>query len=172
MNYSSKWSLLEKTAKNLREQGVRIPNETIDALKLAKTMIQILDRSPNDTETRRRLDACLMEIESLMMTETEKKFGAEYVDRLLKRLRDVAKEPPQEGEQRKLLPSVPRGRKWVRIAPSSDLPISKLTKLAEKTGLSLKIQNDGCLLIQGEEKNIRNFIKELAKKPRAGSSDP
>jgi hypothetical protein len=72
--------------------------------------------------------------------------------------------PDLEEEETRFIPGLPREQKWIRVKPSSELPMEKLKSLAEESNLSCELQSDGCLLVYGEDKRLKEFVKKMAKK--------
>jgi hypothetical protein len=165
MGYLAAWKVLEEMIADFRKKDVSIPTEVMNDLKSAKTLINILKADPSCTETSQKIEEYLLKVESHLVSEGQKLFGADYVQEWLKRL-DEAFSKPFEGEEEamRFVPGFPREHKWIRVKPSAELPIEKLKALAEESNLSFKIQNDGCLLVYGEAENIKNFIKKMATK--------
>jgi hypothetical protein len=64
-------------------------------------------------------------------------------------------------EESRFIPGLPRDQKWVRVTPIATLPQEKLEQLAVESGLSLKEENDGHLIVFGNAEGIRNFVKKM-----------
>jgi len=166
MGYLSAWKVLEEMIAEFRKRGVAITPEVINDLKSAKTLINILKADPTCTETSQKIEELLMKVESYLASEGQKKFGAEYVEAWLRRVDEaIQKSHEEEAEtETRFVPGIPREHKWIRVKPSSDLPIEKLKRLAEESNLSYEMQKDGCLLVYGEEERIKDFVKKVATK--------
>jgi len=164
MGYSSVWKVLEEMITDFRKKGLTVPTEVMDDLKSAKTLIKILKADPARGETAQKIEECLGNVESYLISEGAKNFGSKYVNEWLKRLDEAGKEPFDEEEEIRFVPGLPREQKWIRVKPSSELPIEKLKSLAEESNLSYNVQNDGYLLVCGEEKHIKEFVKKVAAK--------
>ncbi|MEM3577808.1 MAG: DUF2096 family protein [Candidatus Bathyarchaeia archaeon] len=167
MGYLSAWKVLEEMSAEFRKRGISVPQEVMNDLKSAKTLINILKADPTCVETSQKIEEFLMKVESYLASEGQKKFGAEYVDDWLKKVDEAMQKPHEEEEaevETRFISGLPREHKWVRVKPSSDLPIEKLKLLAEESSLSYEMQKDGCLLVYGEETCIKDFIKKVAAK--------
>jgi hypothetical protein len=166
MGYLSAWKVLEEMIAEFRKRGVTITPEMINDLKSAKTLINILKADPTCTETSQKIEELLMKVESYLVSEGQKKFGAEYIEAWLRRVDEAIQKPHEEEAETetRFVLGLPREHKWIRVKPSSDLPIEKLKLLAEESNLSYEMQKDGCLLVYGEEERIKDFVKKVATK--------
>ena len=163
MNYFAAWKVLEEMITDFRKRGIVIPAEIMSDLRSAKTLINVLRADPSRVDTRQKVDEYLLNVESYLVSEGQKIFGTEYVEEWLKRLDEASKKIlEKEEEKTKFLPGVPREHKWIRVKPSTELPAEKLKTLAEESHLSYNVQNDGCLLVYGEDKRIKEFVKKMA----------
>jgi hypothetical protein len=165
MGYLAAWKVLEGMITDFRKRGIVVPAEIMSDLRSAKTLINILKADSNRVETSQKIDEYLLNVESYLVSEAQKTFGTKYVEEWLKRLDEASKKVAEEEEEEpKFIPGLPRGHKWVRVKPSTELPIEKLKTLAEEAHLSHNVQSDGCLLVYGEDKCIKEFVKNMAKK--------
>ena len=165
MGYLAAWKALEEIIADFRKRGLAIPAETMSDLRSAKTLINILKADPCRTDISQKIEEYLMNVESFLASEGQKKLGADYVEKWLRRLDEASqKMPDEEEEETTFVSGLPREQKWIRIKPSAELPIEKLTKLAEESQLSHKTQNNGYLLVYGEDERIKEFVKKMATK--------
>jgi hypothetical protein len=150
---------------DFRGKGMTIPPQVMSDLKSAKTTIRILSAGTQDEDGIRRVDQYLMNVESYLVTEGQKKLGQTYVDEWLKRLDNAAREK-FDGEQKMLrfMPGMPRQQKWIRITPTAGMPIKSLESAAVKMKLSHEIREDGSFFIWGDDRAIKDFVKNLASK--------
>ncbi|MDH5482768.1 MAG: DUF2096 family protein [Candidatus Bathyarchaeota archaeon] len=168
MRYSAVWKTLEEMIADFRRRGITIPAEVMNNLKSAKTMITILKADTSRGETIQKIEEHLGSVESYLISEGQKKLGTEYVDKWLKRLDEASRKPfDEEKEERRFVPGIPREHKWIRVKPSTELPPEKLKALAKKSKLSCKVQNDGYLLVYGEDERIKEFVRKMATKYEA-----
>jgi hypothetical protein len=165
MGYLAVWKVLEEMILEFRKRGITIPAKVMDNLKSARTMIKILKADPSHGETMQKIEEYLSEVESYLISEGQKNFGAEYVDKWLKRLDEASMRIPDlEEEETRFVPGLPREQRWIRVKPSAELPIEKLKALAEESNLLCELQSDGCLLVYGEGERLKEFVKKMAKK--------
>ena len=165
MNYLAAWKVLEEMITDFRKKRVVVPAEIVSDLKSAKTLINVLKADPSRVDTSQKIDEYLLNVESYLVSKGQKMFGTEYVEEWLKRLDEASKKIlEKEEEETKFIPSVPREHKWVRVKPSTELPIEKLKMLAEESHLLCNAQRDGCLLVYGEDKCVKEFVKKTAAK--------
>jgi len=165
MGYLAVWKVLEEMIADFRKRGITIPPEVMNNLKSANTMIKILKADPSRGETVQKIEEYLGSVESYLVSEGQK-FGTGYVDEWLKRLDEANRKPieEEEEEERRFVPGLPREHKWIRVKPSAELPPEKLKLLAKQSKLLFKAQNDGYLLVYGEDARIKEFVKKMATK--------
>ena len=146
-------------------KGMTIPPQVMSDLKSAKTTIGILGAGTQGEEGLRKVDQYLMSVESYLVSEGQKKLGERYVDEWLKRL-DSASREKTDGEQKVLrfVPGMPRQQKWIRVTPTTGIPIESLKTIAVNMKLCHEIREDGSLLVWGDDRAIKDFVKNLASK--------
>jgi len=165
MGYLAVWKVLEEIIAEFRKRGLTIPVDVMNDLKSAKTMIKILNADPNRGETIQKIEEYLGNVESYLISEGQKMFGAEYVEKWLKQIDEAGRKlVNEEKKETKFVPAVPREEKWIRVMPSKEMPVEKLKAIAEELNLSHDTQNDGYLLVCGKEEKIKEFVKKIADK--------
>ncbi|MGQ9530514.1 MAG: DUF2096 family protein [Candidatus Bathycorpusculaceae bacterium] len=165
MGYLAVWKVLEEMILEFRKKGVSVPTEVMDDLKSAKTMIKILKADPSRGETMQKIEEYISNVESYLISEGQKNFGVEYVDKWLKKLDEASMRIPDlEEKETRFVPGLPREQRWIRVKPSAELPIEKLKMLAKESNLSYELQSDGCLLVYGKDESLKEFVKKMAKK--------
>jgi hypothetical protein len=163
MGYLDAWKVVEEMIIDLRRNGILIPSDTMTELQSAKTLIHVLEACTDKADVTQEIDKCLFNMESYIMSKGQIVFGPEYVEKWLIRL-DQAKEAPEETRRESmLLPNIPRGSKWIRINPST-LSIDESKKFADELHLSCIVQNEGYLLVHGEDAQLRELVKKMAAK--------
>jgi len=165
MGYSAAWKVLEEMITDFRKKGITIPAEIISNLRHAKTLINVLRADPTRLDTNQKVKQHLLSIESYLVSEGQKKFGKGYAENWLKRLNEAGSKVVEEEEKEtRFISGVPREQKWIRVKPSADLPIEGIKALADELCLSFNLENDGCLLVYGEDRNIKDFVKKMTAK--------
>jgi hypothetical protein len=163
MGYLDAWKVAEEMIIDLRRKGILIPPDTMTELQSAKTLIHVLEAATAQADVTQEIDKCLFNVESYIMSKGQMVFGPEYVEKWFTRL-DQAKEAPEETRKEpNLLPDIPRGTKWIRINPST-LSIDESKRSADELHLSCIVQNEGFLLVHGEDAQLRAFVKKMAGK--------
>jgi hypothetical protein len=167
MGYLDTWKAIEEMITDFRAKGIIIPSETMTELRSAKTLIHVLEADPGRADISQEIDKCLFNVESYSMSKGQMMFGMEYVDKWFTRL-DQARETVEEPkEEPKLLSSIPRGDKWIRVNPSTQ-SIEESKKFADELHLSCIVQNEGFLLVHGEDKQLKGFLRKIAEKNARG----
>jgi hypothetical protein len=165
MDYLATWKVLEEMITDFRRKGKIIPPRVMSDLKFARTMIRISQADRSHGETLQKIEEYLANVESYLVSEGGKLFGTQYVDEWLKRLGEASGKITEEEEtETSFVSGVPRGRKWIRIKPSTELPIGKLKTLAAESKLSCSIQDDGSFVVHGKDENVKAFVKKMATK--------
>jgi hypothetical protein len=164
LGYLAVWKVLEEMITDFKKRKVTVPTEVMGDLKNARTVINILKADPGRGETVQKTEEYLGNVESYLVSEGQKRFGTGYVDEWLKRVDDAGRKIVDEEEEERFVPGLPRQQKWIRVTPSTELPLKKLKAFAEESSLPCTIQPDGCLLVSGEEKAIKDFVKKIASK--------
>ena len=165
MGYSAVWKVLEEMITDFRKKGITVPAEMISNLRHAKTLINVLGADPTRLDTSRKVEQHLLSIESYLVSEGQKRLGKGYAEQWLKRLNEAGSKVVEEQEKEmKFISGVPREQKWIRVKPSAELPIEAIEVLADELCLSFNLQKDGCLLVYGEDRSIKNFVKKMTAK--------
>jgi len=165
MGYLSTWKVLEEMIIDFRKKGIVVQAEIMSDLRSAKTLINVLKADPTRVDTSQKIEEYLLNVESHLISEGQKMFGTEYVEEWLKRLDKASRKVLEEQEEKAtFISGLPRGQKWIRVKPSVEMPLERLKVLAEESSLSYDVQNDGCLLVYGEDERIKEFVKKMATK--------
>jgi len=172
MSYEEKWKILADLLTELQERGEKIPADVINDLRSAKTMIQVLKADPSHTENISRIDTYLRSVESYAIFAAEK-LGTETVEEWLKKIEDIEtvkkKEDRAAGSRFSL--GVPRDKSWMRIKISDDTPLEDVKNLVKESKLSCKMQKNGYILVYGNEKNIKSFVRMMAEQFRGSGNE-
>jgi hypothetical protein len=95
------------------------------------------------------------------------------VEEWLKKLKDTKtvkkKEDRAAGSRFSL--GVPRGKSWMRIKISADTPLEDVKNLVKESKLSYKMQENGYILVYGNEKNIKSFVRRMAEQFRGSGNE-
>ncbi len=167
MVYSAAWKVLEEMITDFRKKEIPVPADIISNLRHAKTLINVLRADPSHLDTSQRVEENLRSVESYLVSEGQKRFGTAYVEEWIKRLDEASMKVFEEEEKEtKFVSGVPREQKWIRVKPSAELPIKGIKALADESNLSYNLQNDGCLLVYGEDQRIKDFVKKMTAKYR------
>jgi hypothetical protein len=170
MGYLAVWKVQEEMIADLRKRGVAIPEKTMNDLKTARTLIKIPKTETSPEDTTPDIEIHLTNIESFIITEAEKHLGPKCADEWLRKLDKASKATDEPEDKTRFVPGIPRGQKWVRIKPTDELPLETLKTMANGFKLNHKAQQDGHLLVYGEDKPLKDFIakmtaKQSSKKP-------
>jgi len=165
MGYLAIWKVLEELIIDFRKKGIAVQAEIMSDLRSAKTLINVLKADPTRVDTSQKIEEYLLKVESYVISEGQKIFGAGYVEEWLRRLDEASRKVlEKEGEKAIFVSGLTREHKWIRVKPSDEMPLEKLEALAQESNLSYNLQKDGCLLVYGEDKCIKEFVKKMATK--------
>lgn len=175
MGYEEVWKVLDYLVIEFRKRREEVPTHVIEDLRAAKTMIQVLKADPTRTENIPSIEMFLGNVESYLVFTGQQKFGIEFEERWMDKLREARKSIRKgTGEsalepKSKFFPGIPRGQKWVRVQVSADTPRNKIEVLAGQSGLSTKTQADDYVLIYGEEDKLKLFLQKVGEKLQRGN---
>lgn len=164
MGYEEAWKVLADLITDFRKSGEPIPPHIMNDLRSAKTMIQILRADPAHTENLPRIETYMENVESYLIFAAQEKFGSEYVERWMEKLREARKTLEEEEAVSRFVLGIPRGKHWVRVQVSEDLPEKDIEMLAIENGLSCKMQKNGYMLISGNIEKVKIFVKKMTEK--------
>lgn len=168
MGCLSAWKVLDAMIADLRGRGVTFSPETMGELRSAKTLISILLADPNCVGVSQRIEECLFNVESCIMAKAQTMLGVEYIEKWSSQLDQARRKPIEEEEtwpvtRKQSFPSgLPRGPKWIRISSLPESQIDKLKEQAVVSHLSWTMENNGGLLVYGENEQLMKFIKNVA----------
>jgi len=166
MSHEKKWKILADLLIELQEMGEKIPANVMNDLRSAKTIIQVLKADPTHIESISRIDTYLRSVESYTIFAAEK-LGTETVEEWLKKLKDTKKVKKEEkATVSRFTPGVPRDKSWMRIKISDDTPLEDVKKFVIENKLSYKMQENGYILLYGDEENIKSFVKRMVEQFR------
>jgi len=167
MGHDEVWKTLADLITEFRRRGESIPPDVMEDLRAAKTMIGVFRADQSRVENVPSIEMYLGNVESYLIFEGQKKFGSEFMEEWMQKIREAREtkaleEKPEPSS--KFVPGLPRGQKWVRVQVSKETPEKEIKRLAEEVGLSFKVQRDGYMLIYGDDEKLKLFVKRAAEK--------
>ena len=168
MGYKENWKVLADLLTELRKKGERIPSHVMNDVRSAKTMIQILKADPTHIENIPRIETYLRNVESYVISRAQEKLGTDFAEKWLRKLEKAKKTKIKEKKETtlKFVSGLPRNKKWVRVQISKDTSRKETERLAKENKLSFKMQRNGYMLVYGNDKSIKSFVKKMAEKLR------
>lgn len=164
MGYGEAWNVLADLIVEFRKKGETIPPNVMNDLRSAKTMIQIFRADPTHVQNIPQIETYLESVESYLFLAAEEKYGARFVEEWMKKLSQARRKVEEKEETvSKFVPGLPRGEHWVRVQISKDTPRKEIERLAKEEELSCKMQKNGYMLVYGNTKSIKSFVKGLRK---------
>ncbi len=162
MGYLAVWKVLDEIITEFRKKQLTIPERAMNDLKAARTMINIVGASEGHGENSLKIDEYLGSVEAALVTEAQKHFAAEHIDKWLRRLEKANCEMGNEdtGELR-FIAGVPRDQKWIRVEPLANLTAERIRQFAKETSLSVSTQKDGRMIVYGQAENLKEFVKKM-----------
>lgn len=173
MGYGEVWKILDELVIEFRRRGEDIPTNVIEDLRAAKTMMQVWKADPSRVENIPSIEGYLSNVESYMIFTAQDKFGVEFSDKWMGKLREARKtiqrgETEEAGEfSSKFVLGLPRGKKWVRVQVLAETPKNEIKRLAAGCGLSTKMQADGFMLVYGDDEKLKAFVQKIGEKLRS-----
>ena len=166
MSYEDKWKTLSDLLIEIQKMGEEIPSTVMNDLRSAKTIIQVLKRDPTHMESLARAEVYLKNVEAYAISVAEKK-GLETVQDWLKRINQPETKKAKKAKKSTVSPRVSRDTKWIRIKKTDELSLEKVQKLSETVGASIKVEENGDILVFGDENDVKNLVKIMAKQLQA-----
>ncbi|MEM2342010.1 MAG: DUF2096 family protein [Candidatus Bathyarchaeia archaeon] len=163
MNWEARWRILSDVITDLRGGGEIVPPKIINDLRSAKVMLEIIKVNSSHPENISRLEECLSNVETYVLSVAKSKFGEEYVNNILRRLCELEVERAEFEIQVRFHPNLPRGEKWVRIQPTGAVTFKDIEESAKRFGLKFRVERDGYVLVYGEDEKLKSFVKRLAE---------
>jgi hypothetical protein len=155
------WKLLEDMLIQLKNKGGSIPSDIMEDLRAAKSMIT-LSCMQGGGDAIQKTEEYTANVEAYLINEVQKIYGSETADQWLKRLEEANAEVCDETKtENNFVTGVPRDQKWVRVEPIKTLPTERILQLAKERKLQVKSQNDGRLLVYGQNEDIKIFLKKM-----------
>ncbi len=161
------WKALDDLIMEFRKRRQIIPLEVMADLRAAKTLIHVLKADPRCIENVPDIDVYLGNVESYLINEAEKKFGAEFAKEWMTRLGEARRTIVEEKASKPastFVPGLPKGQQWIRVKVTEETPAAAVKKLAEALGLKSEEQVDGYVLVYGESEKLRLFVKKTAQR--------
>jgi len=172
MGYGDVWKILDELVIEFRRRGEDIPANVMEDLRAAKTLMQVWRADPSRAENIPSIEGYLSNVESYLIFTAHEKFGAEFSEKWMEKLREARKairRGETEGDREsssKFVPGLPRGKKWVRVKVLAETPKNEIKRLAASCGLSTKMQADGYMLVYGDDEKLKVFIHKTGEKLR------
>jgi len=158
----------------LRRSGESVPSRVMKDLRSAKTMMEILKVDRSQPDHLLRTEEYLNSVESHLVPVAKRRLGEAYIDEWTKRIVEAQKTvQPRDTEPTARFPiGIPRDKAWARIEPSREVPRRKIEQFAQEEELDFKVEKDGYILIYGEEKSLKRFVRKTADllRQKRGSS--
>jgi len=167
MGYGEIWKILDDLIIELRKRDETIQPNVIEDFRAAKTMIQVLKVDPSHIENIPPIETYLSNVESYLILMAHQKFGAEFAENWMKKLREARKRI-SAGENAwkpvsKFVSGLPRNKKWVRVQVSVETPKNRIERLAAECGLSTRMQTDDFVLVYGDDEKLKLFVHRIGE---------
>ena len=169
MSYDELWKALDDSLKDIRKLGETIPLQTMNDLHSARTYIDILKVEPSNFEIIPNIENYLESVEAYIVYATQDKLGPTYVEKLMEKVKKIREKLRErktivvDPSSLRFVPGLPRGKPWIRIHISKQIPKNEIMKIAEKNELSFRMQRNNYILVYGSKEKIENFVKKIAE---------
>ena len=167
MNYEYVWKELEALVVELRSKGKDVPEEAVENLKAAKTLMTIQRVDPS-SPAGADVEQYLGMTEAALMSSAEYHFGREYADRWLSRIEDAKAKGLNEIPKRQVgfVAGIPKGEDWVRVKITELVDMKELVSMADSLGLSKRREAEDTMLLHGQPEKVKAFLRQLTEKVR------
>ncbi|MEM2969672.1 MAG: DUF2096 family protein [Candidatus Bathyarchaeia archaeon] len=165
MDYEAVWELLSNLIIELRNKGEEIPVNVMSDLRAAKTIMEIYKVDPSHSEILQKTEEYLANLESTLFPLAEKSLGVKEMEKWLKNLAELQRRKTlwKPKSSSGIPVGVSREDKWIRIEHLETITSKEIKHLAEQNGLKVIIQDDGTVLVLGEEQKLKHFVKKVTK---------
>lgn len=159
------WKTLEDMMIELKNKGVTIPENVMEDLRSAKSMIKLACTQGSRGDEIIKTEEYMANVEAYLVSEGQKVLGSEHVDGWLRLLEEagacgeVCEQPAERKGQ--FVTGVPRDQKWVRVESTEKLSTQRIQQLATEQNLQFNLQNDGRLLVYGKPESLRVFVRQM-----------
>jgi hypothetical protein len=172
MTYDKLWEVLEILMLVLQKKSKKIPVEVLRDLKSAKTLINVSKaESETRAETIMKIETYLSNVETYLLILAEE-LGKEFADEYLKKIHmtrieireDLEKKSFQKDTETKsrFISGIRRDEHWIRIKIDEDIKREFVEEVAEELDLNFRMQNDGFLLVHGDQGKIKRLVRKIA----------
>lgn len=170
VSYMEVWKVLEGLIEEFRKRGETVPFEIMEDLRSAKSLINVQRADPSHLKDSVQIEVYLENVESYLISQAQEKFGKEFAEQWMNKIKEartgILEETAEGSMVSKFVPGVPRDAAWIRVKISEDIPRVAVEAIAQESSLSTKMQDNGYLLVYGEEEKIKSFVKKLTEKFR------
>lgn len=158
------WKTLEDFLIELRKKDVQVPYDILRDLRAARVMIELSCSEGTHEEAAQKAEEYSANVEAFLVNEAQKALKPQAVDEWLKRLEQANTQTDEEegAVEGNFVTGVPRGQKWIRVEPDSNLPEQYVLKLAGERNLTVNKQSDGRLVVFGQPGDVKAFVKQVA----------
>ncbi len=165
-SYTALWKTLDVLIAEFRRRGGAVPQELIEDLRSAKTMMSVLKADPSSIDTITEIEVLLGKIESTLLYLTEADLGKEFANEFSKRIMDARAGTADQNNvsSPRFVAGIPRGMDWIRFRRDDDMSRIDVEELAHDFGLLFKWQSKDSVIIYGDKEKIREFIQGVAEK--------
>ena len=165
MNYEYLWRELEALVIDMRSKGKEVPNEVVEDLKSAKTLITIQSVDPSSS-VNVDVEDYLRRTEAALMSNAEYYWGKEYAEQWLRRIQDAKARGLREYPKKQVgfVSGIPKRDEWVRVKVTDLVDPKVLDVIAQAVGLSKRVGSADTVLFYGSPEKVKSFIKQLTEK--------
>ncbi|MEJ2243381.1 MAG: DUF2096 family protein [Candidatus Bathyarchaeota archaeon] len=161
MSYEDKWKTLADLLIEIQKMGEKIPSTVMNDLRSAKTIIQVLKRDPTHMESLARAEVYIKNVEAYAISVVEKN-NPEIVQDWLKRI-NQPKTKDRKKTKNPVLPKTSKDKKWMRIKQTDELSLETVQNLSKNFDVSIKVEENGDILVFGDEKDLKSIVKNVTK---------
>ena len=165
MKYEKKWKILETFLIDLQKRGEKIPEKIIRDLRSAKTTIELAQADPNQVQIKSRIDEYLRNVESYCISTIEK-FEKNTAKEWLRKLNQDKNKVNIKKQSFRFVQGIPKNMRWLRVETSEDTPMKEVQKIIIECKLQHELQENGYILVYGNEKSIDFFVKKMTEQFR------
>lgn len=165
MNYEYLWKELEALVIELRSKDKSVPNEVVEDLKSARTLMSIQTIDPS-SQINVDVEDFLIRTEMALISDAESHFGKNYADKWFRRMQEAKSKESNDTNKKRIsfVTGIPKGEDLVRVRVSELIDMLDLVTMCGSLGLACRKENKDTIIIHGSPEKIKVFMRQLTEK--------
>ncbi|MGZ7096132.1 MAG: DUF2096 family protein [Methanobacterium sp.] len=161
------WLILVELLTDLKNKGIKVPNEVTKKVRLAKSSINFYKSDTTNPEMMKELKTINDLLNSVQDTllDMAEEISPDYRDEWLKKLIRASrgeKVIEKDVISPRFVVGAPSGFSMVRVTFQEPLSEERLNDIAETHGVIIEFEEDDVIAIYGDKDDVKESLKEIA----------